>query len=414
MEKRVVVTGLGVISPVGTGLSKFWQGLIEGRSGIGPVTAFEAREYDTRIAGEVKDFNPEDFFEKKEVKRTDRFVQFAVAGTRMALEDAKLDLKKEGDLSRVGVIFGTGIGGMATFENQTRVLFEKGPNRVSPFFVPMMIANMAAGQISISTGARGLNYTIVNACASGTNAAGTAFRHLQRGDADVIITGGTEASITPLTFAGFTAMKAMSTRNDEPARASRPFDRDRDGFVLSEGAGVLILETEEHARKRGAKIYAEFKGYGSTADAYHITAPAPEGVGAARAMQLALKDAGLFPGDISYINAHGTSTELNDRYETKAIKQVFGEYAYALPVSSTKSMTGHLLGAAGAVELIACALTIRNGIIPPTVNFENPDPECDLDYVPNISRKAKVNAALSNSLGFGGHNATVIIQRYRG
>lgn len=411
MEKRVVITGLGVISPVGIGRDRFWTGLTEGHSGIGPVTSFEAGGFATRIAGEVSDFCPENYIEKKEIKRMDRFTQFAVAATKMALEDSGLDLEKE-DLNRVGVVMGTGIGGMATFESQTRVLFEKGPNRVSPFFVPMMIANMAAGQISIITGAKGPNYTIVNACATGTNAAGDAFHLLRRGAADIVITGGAEASITPLTFAGFNAMKAMSTRNEEPTRASRPFDRDRDGFVLGEGAGILILETEDHARKRGAEIYAEFKGYGSTADAYHITAPAPEGVGAAKAMEQALREAKMSPGEIAYINAHGTSTELNDKFETTAIKSVFGDYAYQLPVSSTKSMTGHLLGAAGAIELIACVLAICKNVIPPTINYENPDPECDLDYVPNNSRELKVETALSNSLGFGGHNASVIVKKY--
>ncbi|KYH32484.1 beta-ketoacyl-ACP synthase II [Neomoorella mulderi] len=410
MQKRVVITGLGAISPVGTGKDKFWQALVAGQPGIGPITRFDAGEMAVRFAGEVKDFDPGAFFDRKEARRMDRFTQYAVAAARMAVEDAKLDLEKE-DRDRVGVIFATGIGGMETFEEQTRVLLEKGPNRVSPFFVPMMIANMAAGQISINLGARGVNFTVVNACASGANAIGEAFRTLQRGDADVIITGGSEASVTPLTVAGFAAMKALSTRNEEPAKASRPFDRGRDGFVLGEGAGVMVLETLEHAAARGARIYAEVAGYGCTADAYHITAPAPDGAAASRAMALALQDAGLQPGDIDYINAHGTSTELNDRQETLAIKKVFGDHAYRLAVSSTKSMTGHLLGAAGAIELVATALAVHAGVLPPTINYEEPDPDCDLDYVPNVARERQVRAAISNSFGFGGHNVAVVLRK---
>ncbi|CEP68360.1 3-oxoacyl-[acyl-carrier-protein] synthase 2 [Moorella glycerini] len=410
MQKRVVITGLGAISPVGTGKDKFWQALVAGQSGISPITRFDAGEMAVRFAGEVKDFDPEAFFDRKEARRMDRFTQYAVAAARMAVEDAKLDLEKE-DRDRVGVIFATGIGGMETFEEQTRVLLEKGPNRVSPFFVPMMIANMAAGQISINLGARGVNFTVVNACASGANAIGEAFRTLQRGDADVIITGGSEASVTPLTVAGFAAMKALSTRNEEPAKASRPFDRGRDGFVLGEGAGVMVLETLEHAAARDARIYAEVAGYGCTADAYHITAPAPDGAAASRAMALALQDAGLKPEDIDYINAHGTSTELNDRQETLAIKKVFGDHAYRLTVSSTKSMTGHLLGAAGAIELVATALAVHTGVLPPTINYEEPDPDCDLDYVPNVARERQVRAAISNSFGFGGHNVAVVLRK---
>ncbi|MGI9859813.1 beta-ketoacyl-ACP synthase II [Moorella naiadis] len=410
MQKRVVITGLAAISPVGTGKEKFWQALLAGQSGIGPITRFDAAAMPVRFAGEVRDFDPGHFFDRKEARRLDRFTQYAVAGARMALEDAGLDLEKE-DRDRIGVIFATGIGGMETFEDQTRVLLEKGPNRVSPFFVPMMIANMAAGQISINLGARGINFTVVNACASGTNAVGEACRVLQRGDAEVVITGGSEASVTPLTVAGFAAMKALSLRNDDPARASRPFDRGRDGFVLGEGAGVLVLETLEHACARGARIYAEVVGYGCTADAYHITAPAPDASAAARAMALALDDAGLKPGDIDYINAHGTSTELNDRQETLAIKNVFGADAARVAISSTKSMTGHLLGAAGAIELIVTALVVATGVIPPTINYEEPDPDCDLDYVPNKAREQQVTAAMSNSFGFGGHNATVVLRK---
>lgn len=410
MQKRVVITGLAAISPVGTGKDKFWQALVAGRSGIGPITRFDATAMPVRFAGEVKDFDAGLFFDRKEARRMDRFAQYAVAGARMAVEDAALDLEKE-NRDRVGVIFATGIGGMETFEEQTRVLLEKGPNRVSPFFVPMMIANMAAGQISINLGVRGVNFTVVNACASGTNAVGEAFRALQRGDADVVITGGSEASITPLAIAGFAALKALSVRNDDPPRASRPFDRGRDGFVLGEGAGVLVLETLEHARARGARIYAEVAGYGCTADAYHITAPAPDASAASRAMALALEDAGLKPGEVDYINAHGTSTELNDRQETLAIKNLFGACASRVAISSTKSMIGHLLGAAGAIELVATAMTIATGVIPPTINYEEPDPECDLDYVPNVARERQVAVAMSNSFGFGGHNAAIVLRK---
>ncbi|MBO8167809.1 MAG: beta-ketoacyl-ACP synthase II [Thermoanaerobacteraceae bacterium] len=413
MKQRVVVTGIAPISPVGTGKSKFWQNLLDGKSGISGITRFDASDLPTRIAGEVKDFDPNEFFDRKEVRRLDRFAQFAVAGAKMALQDAELDLRRE-DPKRVGVIFGSGIGGMETFETQTKVLLEKGPQRVSPFFVPMMIGNMAAGQISIFLGIQGPNLTVVNACATGTNAVGEAFKLLQRGGAEVVITGGSEASVTRLAFAGFCAMKAMTTYNEEPEKASRPFDKTRNGFVLSEGAGVLVLETLEHALKRGAPIYAEVVGYGCTADAYHITAPAPEGVGAAHAMSDALKDAGLAPEDVDYINAHGTSTELNDKFETMAIKNVFGEHAKKLAVSSTKSMTGHLLGAAGAIEAIVLALAIKHNWVPPTINYNEPDPECDLDYVPNEAREMNVRVALSNSLGFGGHNATIVFKEFRG
>jgi len=413
LKHRVVVTGIAPITPVGSGKENFWNNLLAGKSGIGHISRFDASELPTRIAGEVKDFDPKDHFDRKEARRMDRFAQFAVAGAKLALEDAAINLQAE-DLGQVAVIFGSGIGGMDTFEEQTRVLVEKGAHRVSPFFVPMMISNMAAGQISIATGARGPNLTVVNACATGTNAVGEAFKLLQRGGAQVVITGGSEASVTPLAFAGFCAMKAMTTDNDPPEQACRPFDKTRNGFVLGEGAGVLILETLEHALQRGANIYAEVVGYGCTADAHHITAPAPEGVGAAQAMNMALKDANLFPEDIDYINAHGTSTELNDKYETMAIKTVFGEHAGKLAVSSTKSMIGHLLGAAGAVETIVLVMAINNNIVPPTINYRHPDPDCDLDYVPNKFREMNVTVALSNSLGFGGHNATIILKKFRG
>jgi 3-oxoacyl-[acyl-carrier-protein] synthase II len=409
LKKRVVVTGIGVISPVGIGIEAFWQSLINGQSGLGPVTQFDASQLATRIAGEVKDFDPLQYLDKKEARRMDRFTQFALSAAKMAVEDAALDLDKS-DRQRVGVVLGTGIGGTKTFEDQHQILLEKGPNRVSPFFVPMMIANIAAGQISILLDAHGPNHTVVSACASATNAIGEAFRVIQRGDADVVITGGAEAAVTATAMAGFCAMKAMSTRNDDPQGASRPFDKDRDGFVLSEGTGILVLESMEHAQARGAKIYGEMAGYGCTADAYHITAPAPDGAHAARAMALALKDGGLEAKEVDYINAHGTSTDLNDKLETMAIKQVFGERAAQIPISSTKSMTGHLLGAAGAIEAIICLLTINRGIIPPTINYETPDPECDLDYVPNHARQVQVKVALSNSFGFGGHNATIVVK----
>lgn len=412
MNTRVVVTGMSAISPLGTGLEKFWQGLIQGKSGIGPITRFDASDFPTKIAGEVKDFDPTIYMDRKEAKRMDRFTQYAVAGAKMALEDAGIN-QDELEKDRVGVVLGSGIGGMETLEDTARVLHEKGPGRVSPFFVPMMIGNMAAGQVAIALGVTGPNITVVTACASATNAIGDAFKLIQRGGADLVITGGTEASIIPLAFAGFNSMKALSTRNEEPEKASRPFDKERDGFVMGEGAGIIILEKLEHAQKRGAKIYAEMLGYGTTADAHHITAPAPGGVGAAKAMKEAIKDAGLTPEKIDYINAHGTSTDLNDKYETMAIKDVFGEYSKKVAVSSTKSMTGHLLGAAGGIEAIATALAIRNSIVPPTINLENPDPECDLDYVPNKAREMNVDYALSNSLGFGGHNASIILGKYK-
>jgi len=414
MEKRrVVITGVGVISPVGNDAQTFWASLLAGKSGIGPVTHFDASEFPTRIAGEVKDFDPSAFMDKKDVKRTDRFVQFAIAATKMALEDARLKIEEQ-DPERVGVYIGSGIGGLATWEDQHRVLLEKGPRRVSPFLIPMMIANMAAGQVSIHFGLKGPNSAPITACATGTHAIGDAFKIIQRGEADVMVAGGTEATIRPLAFAGFCAAKAMSTRNDEPEKASRPFDKDRDGFVMGEGAGVLILEELEHAKRRGAPIIAEVIGYGMSADAFHLTQPDPDGDGAKRAMLAAIRDAGIRPEEVDYINAHGTSTELNDKVETQAIKAAFGEHAYKLAISSTKSMTGHMLGAAGAVEAIATALALRDQILPPTINYETPDPACDLDYVPNEARRAPVRVALSNSFGFGGHNATIALKRYEG
>ncbi|AST58954.1 3-oxoacyl-(acyl-carrier-protein) synthase 2 [Thermoanaerobacterium thermosaccharolyticum] len=407
---RVVITGIGAITPIGNSIDELWDSLINGRSGIDKITRFDVSSYPTKLAAEVKDFEPTEYIDKKEAKRMDRFTQFALASAKMALIDSRLDLEKE-DLDRIGVIYGSGIGGIETLENQQNILKEKGPGRVSPFFVPMMIADMAAGLISITFGLKGHNETIVNACASSTNAIGDAFKVIERGDADVIVTGGSEAAITPLAIAGFCSMKAMST-NDDPKTACRPFDANRDGFIMGEGSATLILESLEHAIKRGAKIYCEIVGYGATADAYHITAPAPEGAGAARAMKLALKDADIIPEDIDYINAHGTSTEYNDKYETMAIKNVFGQHAYKLKVSSTKSMTGHMLGASGAVEAVATVLAIKNGIVPPTINYETPDPECDLDYVPNKALEMEINYALSNSFGFGGHNATLVFKKY--
>jgi len=411
VERKVVVTGLGAVTPLGIGIQPFWEGLIQGRSGIGPITAFDASAFPTRIAGEVRDFDPAESMDRKEARRMDRFAQFAVAAARMALADAGLTI--EGELAEhTGVLIGSGVGGIKTLEDQARAFVEKGPDRVGPFFVPMMIADMASGQVAIQLGAKGYNAGSVSACASGAHALGEALRLVQHGDAKVMIAGGSEAGIAPLALAGFCAARALSTRNDEPERASRPFDRDRDGFVMAEGAGVLILESEEHALARGARIYAEFVGFGATGDAYHITQPAPGGEGAARAMRRALRDAGVEPASVSYINAHGTSTPANDRTETQAIKSVFGEAAYQIPVSSTKSMTGHLLGAAGAVEAIVSVLAITRGQIPPTINLDNPDPECDLDYVPWQARSVQVDVVLSNSLGFGGHNATVVFRRY--
>ncbi|MFX0559700.1 beta-ketoacyl-ACP synthase II [Tepidibacillus infernus] len=412
MDKRVVVTGMGVVSPIGNHIDLFWHNLIHGNSGIDYITQFDTADFTIKFAGEVKDFNPEEYIDKKETKRMDRFTQFAIAASKMAINDANLVID-DTNADHVGVYIGSGIGGLKTIEEQHKVMLEKGPKRISPFFIPMLIGNMASGQVSIFTGAKGPNSAPVSACATGTHAIGDAYLMIQRGDADVMITGGTEATITPLAIGGFASMKALSTRNEDPKRASRPFDKDRDGFVMSEGAGVLILESLDHALSRGAKIYAEVIGYGATGDAYHLTSPAPGGEGAARAMKMALRRANIQPEEVDYINAHGTSTELNDKFETMAIKAAFGEYAYKLAISSTKSVTGHLLGAAGAVEAIAMALALQNGIIPPTINYETRDPECDLDYVPNEYRKQEIKVALSNSLGFGGHNATIIMKKYQ-
>ncbi len=410
VDRRVVVTGLGVVSPLGIGADRFWNAMMEGRSGVGRITAWDPTGLETQIAAEVRDFDPTDFMDRKEARRNDRFVLFAYAAARMALEDSGLAITPS-NATRVGVLIGSGIGGAITWEEQTRILETKGPRRVSPFFIPNVIMNMASGVVSILTGAKGPNSSVVTACASGGNAIGDAMRIIQRGDADAMIAGGTEAAITRLSVAGFCAMKAMSTRNDDPARAVRPFDATRDGFVMGEGAGVVVLEALEHAERRGARIYAELVGYGMSGDAYHITQPDPEGDGAARSMRNALADAGMAPEEVDYINAHGTSTPYNDRLETLAIKKVFGAHARRLAVSSTKSMMGHLLGAAGGVEFIACVLAITRGAIPPTINYEHPDPECDLDYVPNRPREARINTAMSNAFGFGGHNAILIVRR---
>lgn len=412
MKNRVVITGIGAITPVGIGKEKFWNSLLEGKSGIEKTSRFDASEYTAQVAGEVRDFDPTEYIDKKEAKRMDRYTQFAVAATKLAFEDAKMDLEKE-DRDRIGVIIGTGIGGIETLHSQYENLFAKGPSRVSPFFIPMMIGNMAAGQTSIAFGLQGPSSCVVTACATGTNSIGDAFRLIQRGEADAMVAGGTEACISPAAVAGFCSMKALCTdHNDDPAKASRPFDKTRSGFVMGEGAGVVILESLDHAIARGAHIYAEVVGYAYNSDAYHITSPSPGGVQAAKCMQKAIEDAELKPEEIDYINAHGTSTHLNDMTETAAIKTVFGKHAYDLSISSIKSMTGHLLGAAGGIECIATALTVENDIIPPTINYEVPDEELDLDYVPNKARKRVVNAALSNSLGFGGHNACVILKKY--
>jgi 3-oxoacyl-[acyl-carrier-protein] synthase II len=410
-ERRVVITGMGLVSPVGNDLDVFWKNLLAGQSGIGPVTRFDTTNFDSKIGGEVKDFHPEQFMPAKETRRTDRFTQYAVVASKKALTDSGLDLATE-DLNRIGVLVGSGIGGMETIENQARALITKGPGRVSPFMIPMLIINMASGYVSMLLGVKGPNLSVVSACATATHALGEAARAIVHNDADVMIAGGSEAAITQLGYAGFCSMRAMSTRNNEPQRASRPFDKERDGFVMGEGAGVCILESLEHAKRRGARIYAEIAGYGITGDAYHMSAPAPGGEGAARSMAMALRHAKLNPDQVQYVNAHGTSTPVGDQCETAAIKTVFGDHARKLAVSSTKSMTGHLLGAAGAIETAVCALAIQNGIVPPTINYENPDPECDLDYVPNKAREMTVDACVNNSLGFGGHNATLVIKRY--
>ncbi|MBS5910892.1 beta-ketoacyl-ACP synthase II [Paenibacillus macerans] len=409
MRHRVVITGMGAITALGQDLDTFWNNLVQGKSGVSAIDSFDVSEYPTRIAASVKDFNPEDYMDRKEGRKMDRFVQFAAAAAKSALQDSGLNIGEQADPERVGVMIGSGIGGLGTWEDQHNILLEKGPKRVSPFFIPMMIANMASGHVSILFGAKGPNTTTVTACATGTHSIGDSYKLIQRGDADVMICGGAEATIRPTGLAGFCSMRAMSTRNDEPEKASRPFDLERDGFVMGEGAGIFILEELEHAKKRGAKIYGEIIGYGLSADAHHMTEPDPNGP--ERCMKMAIRDAGIAPEQIDYINAHGTSTPVGDRSETIAIKNALGDHAYKVAVSSTKSMTGHLLGAAGGVEGVICGLTLKHGVIPPTINLEHPDPECDLDYVPNVARKADVRVAMSNSFGFGGHNATIIMKK---
>jgi 3-oxoacyl-[acyl-carrier-protein] synthase II len=410
-DRRVVITGLGLVTPLGIGVEETWTALCEGKSGISEITRFDASGFDTRIAGEVKDFHPEDFLTKKEAKRIQLFIAYAVAASRMALEDSGLIIDSANQ-NRIGVLTGCGLGGLQILEETADILREKGPKRVTPFFIPMMIGNMAPGMISIYLGAKGPNSSIATACASGTHAVGDAFKIIKRGAADAMITGGVESVITPTCIAGFNAMKALSVRNHEPEKASRPFDRDRDGFIVGEGCGILILETLEGALKRGARIYAEICGYGMSGDGFHMAAPAPDGEGAARCMAAAIDDAGISYHAVDYINAHGTSTQLNDLYETLAIKSVFKEKAYSLAISSTKSMTGHLLGGAGGIETVFTALTIHEGIIPPTINLDNPGENCDLDYVPNIARNMNVKLAMTNSFGFGGTNAALILSKY--
>ncbi len=410
---RVVVTGMGVLTPVGNTLEELWQNLLAGKSGVGKIRRFDTARFDCQIAGEVKGFDPSKVLDKKDARRADLFEQYALAATGQALADAGLDLSKI-NLERAGVVLGSGIGGIGTFEREHQALLEKGPGRVSPFFIPMMIIDMGPGLVSMRFGLKGPNYATVSACASSAHAIGDSFHIIQRGEADIMVTGGCEATITPSSLAGFCSARALSTRNDEPERASRPFDKNRDGFVMGEGGGILILEEREHAKKRGARIHAELLGFGMTGDAYHMTAPSPKGEGAARAMNEALRSAKVRPEQIGYINAHGTSTGQGDVAETEAVKTVFGELAYKVPISSTKSMTGHLLGAAGAVELIVTVLTIQKGVLHPTINYEEPDPACDLDYIPNQAREKKVDFALSNSFGFGGHNVSILAGRADG
>lgn len=411
MKRRVVITGVGLITPIGIGVKDSWEGICAGKSGIGEITRFDASGFATQIAAEVKGFDAKDFLPKKEAKRTSLFISYAIAATRMAMEASGLTIDEHNE-ERVGVLTGCGLGGLSILEDITRVVDGKGPNRVTPFFIPMMIGNMAPGMISIHFGAKGPNASVATACAAGSHAIGDAFKLIKRGAADAMIAGGVESTITPTGIAGFNAMKALSTRNDEPQKASRPFDRDRDGFVIGEGCGIVIMETLEDALERGAKIYAEIVGYGMSGDAYHITSPPPDGSGAVRCITAAIDDAGLSYADIDYINAHGTSTPLNDLYETRAIKTVFKEKAHSIPVSSTKSMTGHLLGGAGGIEAAFSILALNDGIIPPTLNYENADEECDLDYVPNVARKQDIKTAMSNSFGFGGTNATLIFKKY--
>jgi 3-oxoacyl-[acyl-carrier-protein] synthase II len=408
--RRVVVTGLGITSPLGTGLEKNWDALTNGRSGIAPITHFDATDFPVRFAGEVRDLNLDDFVDKKEARKMDLFIHYAVASAAMAITDSGLEINED-NAERVGVVVGSGMGGLPSIEKYHGAFIEAGYRKISPFFIPMSIINLAAGQISILHGAKGPNIAPVSACATGTHAIGDAFRMIQRGDADAVISGGSESTVCPLGIGGFSVMKALSTRNDDPVAASRPFDKNRDGFVMGEGSGIVVLEEYESAKKRGARIYAEVLGYGLTADAHHLTAPSPGGEGAARCMQMALDTAGLNPEDVDYINAHGTSTPFNDLYETMAIKSVFGDHARKLMISSTKSMTGHLLGAAGGVEAIFSLLAMARGVVPPTINYTEPDPECDLDYVPNEARQTDVKVAISNSLGFGGTNATILFRK---
>ena len=415
-QRRVVVTGLGVVSPIGNNLETFWKSILEGKSGVRRLSCFDPAHFTSKIAAEVKDFDPSPYLSPKEIKRTDRFVQFAVVAAKQAMADARVDMSKE-DPTRIGVIVGSGIGGLHTVESEHKQYLslgpEKGPSRISPFIIPMLIVNMATGQISIMMGLKGPNSAVATACATGNHSIGDALRLIQRGDADMMVSGGSEAAITHMGFGGFCALKALSTAyNDCPERACRPFDKNRDGFIMGEGAGVVILEELEHALKRNARIYCELIGYGCSGDAYHMTAPDPEGDGGVRCMAASIKDGGVKPEDVDYINAHGTSTLYNDRIETLAIKKVFGDHARKLAISSTKSVTGHLLGAAGGVEMIATALAIKNAMIPPTINYETPDPECDLDYVPNKPRAHKIRVAASNALGFGGHNATLVLKKY--
>lgn len=410
LNHRVVITGMGVVTSLGQDLDSLWSNLMAGKSGVSQIESFDVSDYSTRIASSVKEFNAEDYVDRKEMRKMDRFVQFASAAGMMAVQNSGLDIANDSDPERVGVIIGSGIGGLGTWEDQHNILLEKGPKRVSPFFIPMMIGNMASGHLSILLGAKGPNLASVSACASGSHAIGDSVRWIQNGEADVMICGGAEATIRPTGVAGFCAMRAMSTRNDEPEKASRPFDTNRDGFVMGEGAGVLVLESLEHAQKRGANIIAEVLGYGLSADAHHMTDPDPNGP--ARCMKMAMRTAGIRPEDVDYINAHGTSTGVGDISETKAIKMALGDHAYKVAVSSTKSMTGHLLGAAGGVEAVICALALRNQTIPPTINLDEPDPQCDLDYVPNVARPADLNIVMSNSFGFGGHNASIILKKY--
>lgn len=413
-DRRVVITGLGVVTPIGNDVDTFWRNLQNGVSGIGKIQAFDTTAYDCQIAGEVREFEPKNYFRNpKDVRRTDRFTHLAMAAAKMAKDDSGLDLEKV-DRRRFGVIVSSGIGGLRTLEDQHTILMTKGPSRVSPFTIPMLISNMASGLISMEFGLQGPNLCIVTACATSNNAIGESWRIIKFGDADIFLAGGSEASIIPIGLAGFSSMKALSTRNDDPEKASRPFDRDRDGFIMSEGAGVVVVEELEHAKARGAKIYCELTGYGLSADAYHMTAPPADGEGAARAMQIAMAHARTTPDQVDYVNAHATSTGLGDISETRALKTVFGEHAQKVSISATKSMTGHLLGGAGAVEMAACALAIRDSVIPPTINLENPDPECDLDYTPKVAKQKKIRIALNNSFGFGGHNATLVAAEFTG